>query len=61
MSVPLPAMFVAMVIAPDLPALAIISASFSWNLAFKTLCGKPADRSLLESNSDFSIEIIQLG
>ena len=36
MSVPRPAMLVAMVTMPNLPAWATISASFSWNLALRT-------------------------
>ena len=42
MSVPRPAMFVAMVTAPMRPAWATIGASFSWNLAFRTSCLMPA-------------------
>ena len=38
-SVPRPAMFVAIVTALYLPACAIISASFSWYFAFNTWCG----------------------
>ena len=41
MSVPRPAMLVAMVTAPFLPAWATISASCSWNLALRTLCLMP--------------------
>ena len=41
MSVPRPAMLVATVTAPNLPAWATISASFSWCLAFSTLCLMP--------------------
>ena len=37
-SVPRPAMLVAIVTAPSLPASATISASCSWNLALSTLC-----------------------
>ncbi|CSB49321.1 Uncharacterised protein [Vibrio cholerae] len=51
-------MLVAMVTAPGLPASATISASFSWNFAFRTLCLMPAFFSALESNSDFSIETV---
>ena len=40
-SVPRPAIFVAIVTAPTRPAWAIISASFKWFLAFKTLCLMP--------------------
>ena len=38
MSVPRPAMFVAIVTAPERPACATISASRSWSLALRTLC-----------------------
>ena len=41
MSVPRPAILVAIVTAPFLPASIIISASRSWFLAFNTLCGIP--------------------
>ena len=41
MSVPRPAMLVAIVTAPRRPAWATISASRSWYLAFKTWCGIP--------------------
>ena len=58
MSVPLPAIFVAIVTAPNLPAWAIISASFSWNLAFKTSWAIPSSVKILESNSDFSIDTV---
>ena len=40
-SVPRPAMLVAIVTAPSLPAWATISASFSWYLAFRTTCSMP--------------------
>ncbi len=39
MSVPRPAMLVAMVTAPGAPAWATISASCSWKRAFSTSCG----------------------
>ena len=42
MSVPRPAMFVAIVTTPGLPACAMISASCSWYLAFSTLCSMPS-------------------
>ena len=51
---PRPAMLVAMVTAPSLPACATISASRSWFLAFKILCFMPLRRSSLEISSDLS-------
>ena len=54
MSVPRPAIFVATVTAPLTPARAMIAASRSWCLAFRTSCGTPALRKKLESSSDFS-------
>ena len=57
-SVPRPAMFVAIVTAPYLPACAIISASFSWYFAFKTSCFIPSFRNKSLNFSDFSIEIV---
>ncbi len=58
MSVPRPAMLVAIVTAPLRPAWATIAASRSWYLAFSTTCGTPRPLSLLESISLFSIEIV---
>ena len=58
MSVPRPAMLVATVTAPYLPACATISASFSWFLAFRTLCWMPFFLSMPESSSDFSMEMV---
>ena len=58
MSVPRPAMFVAIVTVPGLPAWAIISASFSWNLAFRTLCLTFFLLSNSESSSDVSMEAV---
>ncbi|MCY1305504.1 hypothetical protein D9M70_553120 [compost metagenome] len=55
MSVPRPAMLVAMVTAPGRPAWAMISASFSWYLAFRTLCSMPACSSSLETYSEDSM------
>ena len=51
-------MFVAIVTAPNLPACAIISASFSWNLAFNTSCLIPSFLSKLLNFSDFSIDTV---
>ena len=58
MSVPRPAMFVAIVIAPYLPACATISASFSWFLAFKTSCFNPSFLRSLLIFSEFSIDAV---
>ena len=54
MSVPRPAMFVAIVTAPGWPAPATISASRWWYLAFSTLCGSPARWNMRDSVSDTS-------
>ena len=58
MSVPRPAMLVATVTAPNLPAWATISASFSWFLALRTLCLMPCLVSSFERTSDFSMEVV---
>ena len=58
MSVPRPAMFVAMVTAPLRPAWATISASRLWCLALSTSCLMPRLSSRLESRSLFSIETV---
>ena len=58
MSVPRPAMLVAIVTAPRRPAWATISASRSWYLAFRTWCGMPYRLSISASSSDFSIEVV---
>ena len=44
MSVPRPAIFVATVTAPTVPARAMMAASLSCCLAFKTSCGIPLRR-----------------
>ena len=54
MSVPRPAMLVAMVMAPFLPAWATISASRSWFLAFRTLKSFVRFCSILARSSLFS-------
>ena len=54
MSVPRPAMFVAIVTAPGWPAPATISASRWWYFAFSTLCVKPARLNMRDSVSDTS-------
>ena len=51
-------MLVATVTAPNLPAWATISASFSWNLALRTLWRMPFLRSMSEICSDFSMEMV---
>ena len=58
MSVPRPAMLVAMVTAPLRPACATIEASRSWYLALSTTWGTPLRLSSLESISLFSIEMV---
>ncbi len=58
MSVPRPAILVAMVTAPNLPAWATISASFSWYLALSTVCGILRAVSSLESASLFSMDTV---
>ena len=59
-SVPRPAMFVAIVTAPNLPAWAIISASCSWYLAFNTVCLIPASFNFWLNNSDFSTDTVPI-
>ena len=51
-------MLVAMVIAPNRPAWATISASRSWYFALRTTCLMPAFLRRTESSSDFSMEIV---
>ncbi len=55
MSVPRPAMLVAMVTVPRRPAWATISASCAWYLAFSTTCLMPRRLSIAEIFSDFSM------
>ena len=59
-SVPRPAMFVAIVTMPIWPASATISASFSWCLAFNTLCGTPERNNISESSSDWVIDVVPI-
>ena len=54
MSVPRPAMFVAIVTAPGWPASMTISASRAWFFALSTSCGIFAARSRRERTSDVS-------
>src|SRR5262249_30566112 len=58
MSVPRPAMLVAIVTAPSRPAWATISASRSWYLALSTSWRTPRFLRSLESTSDFSIDTV---
>ena len=58
MSVPRPAMFVAIVTAPLRPAWATTPASFSWNLAFSVSCPIPRRLRSVESTSLFSTETV---
>jgi hypothetical protein len=58
MSVPRPAMLVAIVITPGRPAWATISASLACCLALSTACGSLAFCSRPESSSEFSIEVV---
>ena len=58
MSVPRPAMLVAMVTAPGAPACATISASCSWKRAFSTACGTFFFFSSSLIVSLFSIEVV---
>ena len=57
-SVPRPAMLVAMVTVPDVPASATISASFWCNLAFNTLWRMPLNLSIRLNNSEISTEVV---
>ncbi|CFW38915.1 Uncharacterised protein [Bordetella pertussis] len=58
MSVPRPAMLVAMVMWPGLPASATISASRACCLALRTSCGSLAWRSRPASSSEFSMLVV---
>ena len=58
MSVPRPAMFVAMVTAPGSPASATMAASRSWFLALSTLWWMPLRSSIPESASEVSTEAV---
>ncbi len=60
MSVPRPAMFVAIVIAPALPAWAMMWASFSWYLAFSTWWGSPRFLRSRDRSSESSIEVVPI-
>ena len=58
MSVPRPAMLVAIVTVALRPAWATISASCAWYLALSTTCLTPRSFSSFDSRSDFSIETV---
>ena len=58
MSTPRPAMLVATVTAPGRPACAMLVASFSCCLAFRTLCGTPRRFSMPDSISDVSMATV---
>jgi len=58
MSVPRPAMLVAMVTIFGCPACTTISASRACCLAFNTWCGSLTFSSMPESSSEFSIEVV---
>ncbi len=58
MSVPRPAMFVAIVTAPGWPASRTISLSLLWCLALSTWCGTPRRLSMRESVSDTSTFVV---
>ena len=61
MSVPRPAMLVAIVTVPLKPALATMSASFLWSFAFSTLCSILRIVSILLSISEISTEVKAAG
>ena len=58
MSVPRPAMLVAIVTLPLCPACATIPASRSWNLALRTSCLMPRRLRSVPSTSDFSTDTV---
>ena len=58
MSVPRPAMFVETVTADFRPAIATMDASRSLCLALSTSCRIPRLVSMVESNSDFSTDVV---
>ena len=60
MSVPRPAMLVAMVTTPGFPASATMSASFLCILALRTLCFIFRMLSILLSNSEISTEVVPI-
>ena len=60
MSVPRPAMLVATVIAPRLPASAMMLASCSWNFAFSTLCGMRRLVNCLDRYSERSTLVVPI-
>ena len=60
MSVPLPAIFVAIVTTPGSPASATISASFLWSFALSTLWFTFDLLSILLSNSEISTDVVPI-
>jgi hypothetical protein len=58
MSVPRPAMLVAIVTIFGRPAWTTISASRACCFALRTLCGSPSFLSMLEMSSEFSIDVV---
>ena len=58
MSVPRPAMFVAIVTAPGSPASPIINDSRSCCFAFNTSCATPPRRNMSDSRSDASTDAV---
>ena len=58
MSVPRPAMFVAIVTCAGRPACATISASRACCFALSTLCGMPSLSSIAERRSEFSTDVV---
>ena len=60
MSVPLPAILVAMVTTPGFPASATTSASFLCILAFRTLCFTFLILSILLKSSEISTEVVPI-
>ena len=60
MSVPRPAMLVAMVTAPTRPACATMTASRSWCLAFSVSCFMPRLSKSRDSFSEFSMDTVPM-
>ena len=58
MSVPRPAMLVAIVMMPARPACATICASLACCFAFSTWCGSFSLSRILESSSEFSMDVV---
>ncbi len=60
MSVPRPAILVAIVTCPGCPASATMSASFLWSFAFNTLWGTFRNVNILPSNSLISTDVVPI-